>query len=259
MRCQISLLHSPIATYAKCTATNTYIISINEKYYHVDEGTFDKLVSEDNIVANESIFDSIIPFMVMIVTMALGFALSILECMQLKHTGLNPSVALITEIGSVDRIEALFIAYILANLCVHEAGHAIALKCFYPHAKTRLGFKFTFIFPTFYIASSDSYMLPRFKRAAVHLAGNFANSLLTLFCLLLFPHLARWTWYVTLLEISNLIPVMKSDGYNCIQSLVDKYAIKMDRNQERKSDAIRGLITLPIAVIVTCLLNSIFE
>ena len=64
MKCQISLLHSPIATYAKCAATNTYIISINEKHYHVDESTFDKLVSEDSIVENESIFDSIIPFMV---------------------------------------------------------------------------------------------------------------------------------------------------------------------------------------------------
>lgn len=50
---------------------------------------------------------------------------------------------------------------------------------------------------------------------------------------------------------------MKSDGYNCIQSLLFKFAKKPDPTQEKKTNAIRGLITLPIAFLITQLLNSI--
>lgn len=257
MRCQTSLLHSFNATYASCRAPETYIVRIGENYYHVDRATFEELLSKDNIVAKESISDSIFPLMAMLAVIVLSIALSISVCIQLKLKGADASSALVGAIAPPCVSRVLFVAFLVANLGAHEAGHAIALKCLYRHATIRLGFKFTFVFPTFYITSSDGYMLPRFKRAAVHMAGNCANSAINAVLLLLCPRLGYWTWYIALLEISNLIPVMKSDGYNCIQSLLFKFAKKPDPTQEKKTNAIRGLITLPIAFLITQLLNSI--
>ena len=61
----------------------------------------------------------------------------------------------------------------------------------------KVGFKFVFIYPAFYVDTSYSYLLPKYKRIAVYLAGNFTNCLFVLgvmYYILSYCRIAIWLY-----------------------------------------------------------------
>lgn len=50
------------------------------------------------------------------------------------------------------------------NIPLHEAGHIVCLKLCYPECRIKMGMKLTFIYPSFYVDTSYSYLLPKSKK-----------------------------------------------------------------------------------------------
>ena len=73
-------------------------------------------------------------------------------------------------------------AIVQPDIFIHELGHIAFLKLFLPGSKVDIGFKIFFIYPSFYVDTSNTYFIPKYKRIAVYLAGNFMNCLYLIIC-----------------------------------------------------------------------------
>lgn len=140
---------------------------------------------------------------------------------------------------------------LIINIFIHEIGHIIVLKQFFKYSKIKLGFKFFFIYPSFYVDTSDSYLLPKYKRIAVYLAGNFFNCLYLLICFFLFPNLNQYNYMIITTILINFLPIIKSDGYYAFLCLFNKYNISKSRKMNYLEDFIRGLIMFLFLILLS--------
>jgi hypothetical protein len=131
---------------------------------------------------------------------------------------------------------------LFANIFIHELGHILALKLFYRSGKIKIGFKIYFIYPAFYVDTSDSYLLPKYKRIAVYLAGNFMNCIYILICFLFFPALNKYNYVIISTILINFLPIIKSDGYYALTALVNKYDSAKSKIKNYVEDTIRGIL-----------------
>lgn len=144
--------------------------------------------------------------------------------------------------------------FLLINIPIHEAGHIIFLKLFYPSARFKVGFKMVFIYPAFYVDTSYSYLLPRFKRMAVYLAGNIMNAIFVLVILLFIPKFLPFCYLIISNILVNFLPIVKSDGYYSLLTLLDKYNISKNKKSEYIEDFIRGFIMFIFLYIISYVL-----
>lgn len=142
---------------------------------------------------------------------------------------------------------------LLVNVAIHEIGHAAVLKIHLPQARARLGFRLTFVFPTVYVNTSESYLLPRGKRASVHLAGVFANAVYLILVALFAPSLLWPSYTVVGTMLLNLIPVMRGDGYHVVETLSGRRRLAPSGRAQTLEDCARGAIML----VVVCLLERL--
>lgn len=129
---------------------------------------------------------------------------------------------------------------LLINIPIHEAGHILALKFFYRKSKVKIGFKLIFIYPAFYVDTSDSYLLPKYNRIAVYLAGNFMNCIFLLIVICFFPQYLSICYIVFSNILVNFLPIVKSDGYYAFMCLCDKTGYFQNNKREFIEDFIRG-------------------
>lgn len=132
--------------------------------------------------------------------------------------------------------------FLLINIPLHEIGHILFLKVFYRESKIKVGFKFVFIYPAFYVDTSYSYLCPKYKRMSIYLAGNFMNCLFVLGVCAFFPQYISYCYIIISNILVNFIPIIKSDGYYAFVTLLDKYNRNKGKRLEYWDDFVRGLI-----------------
>lgn len=116
-----------------------------------------------------------------------------------------------------------FITYIFFNILLHELAHVISLISFNKKID-KIGFKFNYIFPAFYVRMNDVYMLTRKEKILVHSSGLYINLLLNLILICISYEfkinmlLVACKFYIFGI-IMNTIPILNSDGYKVLISI----------------------------------------
>lgn len=233
MKSSTKIIRGRRALYIEDSPSKLQLIRVDGKYYHPDTKTYEQIRDNDILWGKLVISDDALPLCIEIALIFAGLLLSLLSS---PHASLCPL--------------PLSIIFIVGNVAMHELAHALVLHFFYPAAKIGIGFKFTFIFPTFYVDTSDSYLLPTYKRMAVYLAGNAANAALLLIVCLGKLRLGGASDFVLLTMITNLAPIMKSDGYYAIAAATKRYNLCQETPRRILEDCIRGLAILLISCVV---------
>lgn len=164
------------------------------------------------------------------------------------------------QVSSVDLkvFWIMFSGYCVISIFLHECSHIIAFR-FMGRRIDKVGFKFNYIFPSFYVKMNDIYMLDKKEKIFVHSAGIFINLLLN--CVLfLLAYIFQWRYMLLItvlfgLEIIwNLLPIMDSDGYKILLTILNlnkKHMIK------RNSIIINLFIIFNIVFSIAYLYNFI--
>lgn len=143
----------------------------------------------------------------------------------LTSIGIMIDVARTTPMKTLGPIPDLVLMYLVTMIAYmfHEIGHASALKASGRHPGP-IGFTMYLIFPAFYSDVTEAWRLPRFKRAAVDVAGSYFQITAAIWYLagFLITHEAFW-WYALLLIgtslVTNANPVFRFDGYWLVRDL----------------------------------------
>lgn len=110
------------------------------------------------------------------------------------------------------------VIYLLIIIVVHEISHYLVLKL-YGRQAGKIRFKLYYhVFPTITTDTTDSYMLPRYRRAFVYYAGIMSGWIICGVTLLLLPNYSYNLRVVVWMIIYNMIPFggIKTDGYHII-------------------------------------------
>ena len=125
-------------------------------------------------------------------------------------------------------ILALILLQVL-SISVHEAGHALAIRHFGRHVR-RFGLAMYYLFPCFYVDSTDMALGSRGQRIVVSLAGPFAGLTVAAACALvaagqpetLVGGLAFKAASLFVFQfIFNLLPILELDGYHVLVDALD--------------------------------------
>lgn len=226
---------TPYATFAEFD-NGCRLVMHEGSCYEPDANTFDRLkraFGSEGVV--RTIRDSAATPIIMTLVIMLSAALYFFRWPGVSHDENLPIAA----------------AILVVNIAIHEIGHAIALKLYVPWSKVRLGFRFMFIFPTLYVNTSDSYMLPRGKKISVHLAGVCSNALYLIIVALLVPSLLGPSGIVVGTALLNLLPIMRGDGYHVVMALFGRRRHSADRTREAVEDCVRGVLMLTVIFLAT--------
>ncbi|HTJ59723.1 MAG TPA: cyclic nucleotide-binding domain-containing protein [Candidatus Saccharimonadales bacterium] len=141
----------------------------------------------------------------------------------------DPKLQLVTIDGSyVAGILALTVLQVL-SISVHEAGHALAIRHYKRHVR-RFGFAMYYLFPCFYVDSTDMTLGSRAQRIVVSLAGPFAGLTTAAACAVaaaalpgtLQGELAFKAASLFVFQfVFNLLPILELDGYHVLVDALD--------------------------------------
>lgn len=218
-----------------------YILEKNAEFYKLDKESFFSLIDCSRLTNEKSINENIIYFFIMICVIV--FTLSI-YLLKYKYILIDDNFFYST-------------LFLLFNILLHELGHIILLKILNPKSKIKIGFKFFFIYPAFYIDTSYSYLLPKYKRMAIYLAGNFMNSIFVLLVMIFYPSKAEFCYLIITNILINFIPIIKSDGYYAYLTLLNKYNKQNTKSHVFVEDFIRGIVMFTFLQILSNL-NNLF-
>lgn len=206
--------------------TETFFVTRDHSFYKLNKTQFDEIFDKAEMKLIKNVPDNSLFMIFMIFTIIL-------------------TIFLYLKNGDYDLVNSDFIQatlVLILNVFIHELGHIFFLKLFYRESKIKVGFKFVFIYPAFYVDTSYSYLLPKYKRIAIYLAGNFMNCLFVLGALFLYPQLLPYSYLVMSNLLINFIPIVKSDGYYAYITIREKTNRVLDKKKEAIDDFIRGLI-----------------
>ena len=141
----------------------------------------------------------------------------------------DPKLQLATIDGSyILGIGVLLILQVM-SISVHEAGHALAIRHYKRHVR-RMGFMIQYLFPCFYVDSTDMSLGTRGQRIVVSLAGPFAGLSTAAACAvvasvipgtlvgdLFFKAASIFVFQF----IFNLLPILELDGYFVLIDALD--------------------------------------
>ena len=161
------------------------------------------------------------------------------------------------------------------SISVHEAGHALAIRHFGRRVR-RLGFAVYYMFPCFYVDSTDMALGTRQQRIVVSLAGPIGGLLVGAACA--FVTATAGDTFVGAIAYSaaslfvfqfilNLLPILDLDGYHILVDALDAPLLRQRALGFVRGSAIRklrrrqswtpreiGLAAFGLAAIVTSLL-----
>jgi CRP-like cAMP-binding protein/Zn-dependent protease len=190
----------------------------------------------------------------------------------------DPKLQLVTIDGSYTLgILALIILQVI-SISVHEAGHALAIR-HYGRRVRRFGVAIYYLFPCFYVDSTDMTLGSRGQRIVVSLAGPFAGLTTAAACALaaaalpgtLQGELAFKAASLFVFQfVFNLLPILELDGYHVLVDAVDAPFLRQRALWFVRSAAFRklrarakwsreeiGLALFGAAAIVTSLLTLV--
>ncbi|HEY0783955.1 MAG TPA: M50 family metallopeptidase, partial [Thermoanaerobaculia bacterium] len=161
----------------------------------------------------------------------------------------DPKLQLLTIDGSyVLGIFALTVMQVL-SISVHEAGHALAIRHYGRHVR-RFGVAMYYLFPCFYVDSTDMTLGSRRQRIVVSLAGPIAGLTTAAACALataLLPgtlagELAFKAASLFVFQfVFNLLPILELDGYHVLVDAIDAPFLRQRALWFVRSAAVRKL------------------
>ncbi|MCU9810096.1 hypothetical protein LEQ06_19320 [Paraclostridium sp. AKS46] len=209
------------------------------RYYEIDESDFntnDILWNDYNSIVNEKFF------IVYIITFILFLFLNTCFYILYKPT------------GNVNNLSTtlMIVVYTSFNIILHELSHIISLRMF-GRKIDKFGFKFNYIFPSFYVRMNDAHMLSRNEKILVHSTGLYVNMALNLICIFI---AYKFKFYNLLVIcqlfifgiLMNSVPILNSDGYKTLLSIF-MYNEKKEKIYNSKFIKILSAINILIAVI----------
>ena len=165
------------------------------------------------------------------------------------------------------------------SISVHEAGHALAIR-HYGRRVRRLGFAVYYLFPCFYVDSTDMAMATRKQRIVVSLAGPIGGLLVGAACAFVTlgagEALAGAVAYraaslFVFQFVLNLLPILDLDGYHILVDALDAPMLRQRALAFVRGTAVRklrrrqpwttreiGLAAFGVGAIVTSLLMLAF-
>ena len=146
------------------------VVEKNQNFYKLDDATFDSMFDRKALEFVRTDKDNILYMS--------GMVLTIIVTLVLYFRSTSYSII------DVNFLPATLV--LIGNIFIHEFGHVLFLKLFYKKSHVKIGFKFVFIWPAFYVDTSYSYMVSKYKRIAIYLAGNFMNCIYVLMILSFF-------------------------------------------------------------------------
>jgi putative peptide zinc metalloprotease protein len=192
----------------------------------------------------------------------------------------DPMLQLATINGSYVAGILVLLVLQVASISVHEAGHALAIRHYKRHVR-RFGFMIFYLFPCFYVDSTDMSLGTRGQRIVVSLAGPFAGLATAAACAVaaaLLPatfagELAFKASSIFVFQfIFNLLPILELDGYYVLVDALDapflrqralwfvrNAAVRKLRVRAKWSRAEVGLAAFGFFAIVTSLLTLGFS
>ena len=161
------------------------------------------------------------------------------------------------------------------SISLHEAGHALAIR-HYGRRVRRLGVAVYYLFPCFYVDSTDMTLATRGQRIVVSLAGPLGGLVIAAGCAFyaasaghtLFGDLAYRAASLFVFQfVLNMLPILDLDGYHILVDALDapllrqralafvrSSAIRKVRRRERWSRRETGLAIFGGSAIATSLL-----
>ncbi len=166
------------------------------------------------------------------------------------------------------------------SISLHEAGHALAIR-HYGRRVRRLGVAVYYLFPCFYVDSTDMALAPRGQRIVVSLAGPLGGLVIAAACAFvaaasghtLVGDLAYRAASLFVFQfVLNMLPILDLDGYHILVDALDapmlrqralafvrSSAIRKVRRRERWSGREVGLAIFGGSAIATSLLVLLFS
>ena len=212
-----------------------YLLKYKNEFYKLNEKNFEENFAKNEIVILKEIKDNPIYSIFMATTI---LATLIIYLGREKYVILDKNFLIANVV-------------LFANVFLHELGHIVVLKIFYNDSKIKVGFKFIFIYPAFYVDTSDSYLLPKYKRIAVYLAGNFMNCIYVLATIFVFKELRKYSYAVVTAVLINFLPIVKSDGYYAIMTFFNRYNFLKSKYQNRIEDTVRGMVMFLFLLLIS--------
>ena len=207
-------------------SADDYILKYQNDFYKMKKKDFIQICDEEKLIFREEIKENPIYAIIMVGIISLTI---VMYFFHEKYVIIDSNFIIANII-------------LFANIFIHELGHVLFLKLFYKSGKIKIGFKIYFIYPAFYVDTSDSYLLPKYKRIAVYLAGNFMNCIYVLICFILFPSLNKYNYAIISTILINFLPIIKSDGYYAITSLFNRYNVAKSKKKDFIEDTVRGIL-----------------
>lgn len=224
-------------TIAKDEKRSFAVVEKNHSFYKLDNDTFNSFFGEEKLEFIRTDKDNIAYMIGMIFTILLTL------CLYFGNTAYT--------IIDVNFLPATLV--LIGNVFIHEMGHVLFLKAFYKKSHVKIGFKFVFIWPAFYVDTSYSYMVSKYKRIAIYLAGNFMNCLYVIIIMCFFPKQLPYCYLVITNILINFIPIIKSDGYYAAITLLNRINKGKGKMATMLDDFIRGLIMFGVLSIFSWL------
>lgn len=125
-----------------------------------------------------------------------------------------------TQYGTAEYIESL--VFVFLSIMLHELFHGLIMR-FYGRKPGKIKIKFYFkIFPCVVTNTSDSYLLPNYRRGFVYYAGIMVNWITCGVVLVCFSEYAYLLRAIVWLTIYNMIPFggIRTDGYHIIVNTI---------------------------------------
>ena len=214
-----------------------YFVKTDESFYNPNKEVFESVIDSTKLEFHKTIKDNPIYCVSMILII---MATIFLYLMNVSYVIIDNNLIYSTLV-------------LLINVVIHETGHILFLKFFYKESKIKAGFKFIFIYPAFYVDTSYTYMLPKYKRMTVYLAGSAFNSIYVLLSMVFIPEFNNYLYLVVSNILINFLPIIKSDGYYTLMALLGKYNKSKGKLPTFIEDTIRGII-----MFIFLYLTSIF-
>ncbi len=146
--------------------------------------------------------------------------------------------------------------YSIMNIMLHELSHYIAMKV-YKRTPGKVRFKRYHVFLTIVTDTTDSYMLPRYRRFVVYYSGVMINLLVYSLTILVFPRYAYLLRIVIWGILYNMLPFggLESDGYHILVNVI----LKINETRECRKIIPLLLKIFFICFVVLSYINSIMN
>ena len=180
-------------------------------------------------------------------------------------TLMNIYMSVVASIIDKVLIEEFFLAlmiYLFLFIIFHELGHLYMLHIT-GRKPNKIGFKFNYIFPSFYVQINEILMLDKIQKLYIHSGGLMTSLIMNvgtyvMGCIFHINVLMAVSTYMSVTIVYNMIPLLNSDGYKILITLMNKAEKKGAKNNCLLISSIRVInILFTIAYTIAFFLNII--